>query len=146
MNLDNLVGISLEKITPDKDTLQRLHEAAMRSLQDAQLQGISQEGKFDAAYKAIMQTANRLLQANGYRTLTSKPGHHQTMIQTLTSTLGLPANDMVVLDGLRKQRNVIDYSGDVVTTTLADEAVQRAQQLIALSETWMKTKKPELLP
>jgi len=91
-------------------------------------------------------TANRLLQANGYRTLTSKPGHHQTMIQTLTSTLGLPANDMVVLDGLRKQRNVIDYSGDVVTTTLADEAVQRAQQLIALSETWMKTKKPELLP
>ena len=74
MNLDKLVGISLEKITPDKNTLQRLHEAAARSLQDAQLKGISDEGKFDTAYKAIMQTANRLLQANGYRTLTANPG------------------------------------------------------------------------
>ena len=93
-----------------------------------------------------MQTANRLLPANGYRTLTSKPGHHQTMIQTLTSIFCLPANDMVVLDGLRKQRNVIDYSGDIVTAALADEAVQRAQQLTALSDTWIKTNKPESLP
>ena len=68
------------------------------------------------------------------------------MIQTLTSTLGLPANDMVVLDGLRKQRNVIDYSGDVVTAALSEEAVQRAKQLIALADTWIKTNKPELLP
>ena len=63
MGLDNLEGKTLERITPDAATLQRLHEAAQRSLQDAQLPGISTEGRFDFAYKAIMQTANMALQA-----------------------------------------------------------------------------------
>lgn len=115
MGLDNLEGKTLERIKPDSATLQRLREAAQRSLQDAQLPGISTEGCFDFAYKAIMQTANMALHANGYRTLTSKPGHHQTMIQTLPQTVGLSPATMVVLDALRKQRNVIDYSGDVVS-------------------------------
>ncbi len=48
---------------------------------------MSTENRFDAAYKAIMQIANAALQVNGYRTLTSKPGHHQTMIQSLSKTL-----------------------------------------------------------
>ena len=29
------------------------------------------------AYKCIMQSANVVLQANGFRTLTGTPGHHQ---------------------------------------------------------------------
>jgi len=29
MNLDNLVGISLEKITPDKDTLQQFSRSSL---------------------------------------------------------------------------------------------------------------------
>jgi len=59
MNLDNLVGISLEKITPDKDTLQRLHEAAMRSLQDAQLEGISLENSVGRARVCFFRLVRR---------------------------------------------------------------------------------------
>ena len=145
MGLDNLAGKTLEAIKPDPATLSRLREAAQRSLQDAQLTGISAEGRFDQAYKSIMQTANRLLQANGYRTLTSKPGHHQTMIQTLPQTVGLEPAVMIVLDALRKQRNVIDYSGDVVSALMADEAVQHAIALAQLADKWMQNNKPELL-
>ena len=84
MSLDNLVGISLEKITPDTAMIGRLlSAAARRNIADAHVATISAENRFDAAYKAIMQLANAALQANGYRTLTSKPGHHMTMIQTL---------------------------------------------------------------
>jgi hypothetical protein len=43
-----------------------------------QLAGLSNENRFDAAYKAIMQLSNAALQAAGFRTLTSKTGHHQT--------------------------------------------------------------------
>ncbi len=82
MSLDNLVGISLETIQPDAAKIARLLSSVQRNISDAQVTQISAENRFDAAYKAIMQLANAALQANGYRTLTSKPGHHMTMLQT----------------------------------------------------------------
>lgn len=132
MSLENLVKIGqIEPITPDPHDINRLLEAARRSLNDAQLSGLSAEGRFDMAYKAIMQSANAALQASGFRTLTSKPGHHQTMIQTLPQTVGLDRDITIQLDALRKQRNVIDYSGDIVSDTMANEAVQHATALLA---------------
>jgi len=141
-----LAAISqLERISPDAGDIARLLEAAARSLSDARLPGLSAEGRFDMAYKAVMQTANTALQANGYRTLTSKPGHHATMIQTLPMTVGLDKTSMVVLDALRKQRNVIDYSGELVSDAMAAEAVARAEALIGKVREWLAENKPELL-
>ena len=74
MTLKNLLGISLDEITADKAHLAKLIAAAERNIADAQLHGLSTENRFDAAYKAIMQLAMVALNANGYRTLTSKRG------------------------------------------------------------------------
>jgi PBP1b-binding outer membrane lipoprotein LpoB len=145
MTLDNLLGVSLEAVQPDAASIARLLEAAQSSLTDAQLPGLSSEGRFDFAYKAIMQTANAALQANGFRTLTSKPGHHQTMIQTLPRTIDLDKATMLLLDQMRKQRNVIDYSGDLVSESLATEAVKQAVTLLGLTRAWLRTCKPDLL-
>lgn len=144
MTLHNLLGVSLESIQPDAASITRLLEAARRSLADAQLQNMSCEGRFDMAYKAIMQAANAALQASGYRTLTSRPGHHQIMIQSLPRTIGLDVTTMVVLDSLRKQRNVIDYSGDVVSESMALEALGQATRLLARVELWIRDEKPDL--
>lgn len=133
MTLENLLGKLLEAVAPDQQAIARLLEAAKRNLQDAQLEGISNENRFDMAYKAIMQIANAALQAQGYRTLTSKPGHHQTMIQSLPKTLGLSTDELIVLDALRKQRNIADYSGDLVTDAAVSECIARAQALLALA-------------
>ncbi len=146
MTLNNLLGLSLESVQPDAASIGRLLEAAQCSLSDAQLPALSCEGRFDMAYKAIMQSANAALQANGFRTLTSKPGHHQTMIQTLPRTIGLDTSTMVLLDQMRKQRNVIDYSGDLVSESLAAEAVKQAGLLVAQVSAWIHTHNPELLP
>lgn len=145
MTLNNLLGVSLDAIEPDAATIQRLLEAARASLADAQLPNLSTEGRFDMAYKAIMQLANAALQANGFRTLTSKPGHHQTMIQTLPRTIGLETATMVLLDQMRKQRNVIDYDGDLVSEDLAAEAVKQAVVLLARVRSWLQEHKPQLL-
>ena len=145
MTLDNLLGVSLETVQPDAASIARLLEAAQSSLADAQLPGLSSEGRFDLAYKAIMQTANAALQANGFRTLTSKPGHHQTMIQTLPRTINLDKSTVLLLDQMRKQRNVIDYSGDLVSESLAAEAVKQAVTLLGLTRAWLSTHKPDLL-
>lgn len=134
MTLDNLLGLTLEKLTPDPLAIKRLLDAASRNLQDARIAQLSNENRFDAAYKAIMQVANAALQARGYRTLTSKPGHHQTMIQSLPKTLELPQDQLVVLDALRKQRNVADYSGDLVTDAAVKECIVQAEAILLLAK------------
>ena len=145
MTLKNLLGITLDTIAPDKAQLAKLLAAAERNIADAQLAGLSTENRFDAAYKAIMQLAMVSLSANGYRTLTSKPGHHQTAIQTLVLTVGLPQSKVIVLDALRKQRNLSDYSGDLVPDSAAAECLASAQELLAHVRVWLKAHKSELL-
>jgi len=137
MSLDNLVGISLEKITPNGQSIARLLQAAERNIADAHITEVSQENRFDAAYKAIMQLANLALQANGYRTLTSKPGHHQTMLQSLVKTIGCDTDTVMVLDALRKQRNVADYSGDIISETTMNECIAQAENLLLAVNKWL---------
>jgi len=145
MTLKNLLGISLDAVAPDKAHIGKLMAAALRNIADAQLAGLSTENRFDAAYKAIMQLAMVALNANGYRTLTSKPGHHQTAIQSLPSTVGLAQGKVIVLDALRKQRNLSDYSGDLVPDAVAVECLASASDLHAHVRAWLKANRPELL-
>jgi hypothetical protein len=144
MTLQNLLGVSLDAIAPDKALVAKLLAAAERNISDAQLDALSTENRFDAAYKAILQLATVALHANGYRTLTSRPGHHQTAIQTLPLTVGLPQAKVIVLDALRKQRNLSDYSGDLVPISAATECLLSAKDLLAHVRAWLKTHKPEL--
>jgi hypothetical protein len=145
MTLRKLLGTSLDAIAPDKTLLAKLLAAAERSISDAQVEGLSTESQFDAAYKAIMQLATVALRANGYRSLTSKPGHHQTSIQTLTLTVGLSQARAIVLDALRKQRNLSVYSGDPVPISAASECLDSAKYLLAHVHAWLKSQKPELI-
>ena len=145
MTLKNLLGISLDAVAPDRALIAKLMAAAQRNIADAQLQGLSAENRFDAAYKAIMQSAMVALHANGYRTLTSKPGHHQTAIQTLPSSVGLPPTQVIVLDALRKQRNNADYSGDLIADAAAAECLASAVELLAHVRAWIKVNRPDLL-
>jgi len=130
MTLDNLIGISLEKIPSNPDAIKRLLHAAERNIVDSKIDLVSAENRFDAAYKAIMQLANAALQANGYRTLTSKPGHHQTMIQLLPQTLGTDKKTVIILDAMRKQRNIADYSGDIIPESAVVTCIAQAEALL----------------
>ena len=145
MSLKNLLGISLDEMRADKAHVAKLISAAERNIADAQLRGLSTENRFDAAYKAVMQLAMLALAANGYRTLTSKPGHHQTAIQTLPLTVGLSRPLVILLDALRKQRNLADYSGDLVPDAIAAECLTSAKELLVHVRAWLKANKPELL-
>lgn len=145
MTLQNLLGISLDAVQPAREQVVKLLSAARRNLHDAQIAELSNENRFDAAYKAIMQLAMLALHANGYRTLTSRPGHHQTAIQTLPETIGLEKPRMIVLDALRKQRNLADYSGDIVPDAAVNECISSAQMLLMAVERWLREAKPELL-
>lgn len=144
MTLQNLLGISLDAVAPERTQVARMLAAVERDLADTRLAGLSAETRFDAGYKAIMRLAMLALYANGYRTLTSRPGHHQTAIQTLTLTVALAPDQVRVLDALRTQRNRSDYSGDLVPDSTVNECVASATTLNAHVRAWLQSNKPEL--
>ncbi len=145
MSLDNLLKIKqLQLHNPSNEALLRLLEAAKRNIADAHIEAVSGENRFDASYKSIMQCAMLALWLNGYRTSTSQPGHHQTAIQTLPTTIGLPHATVIILDGLRKQRNVSDYEGDPISDQAVIECIKQAENLYQNMRDWIKANRVEL--
>ncbi|HEV2442037.1 MAG TPA: hypothetical protein VGT07_05915 [Steroidobacteraceae bacterium] len=145
MALKSLVGISLEVITPAKETVRRLLDAASRHIADAKVQAVSAETRFGSAYTAVRMLADVGLHAHGYRTLTSKPGHHQTAIQTLPTTFGIDAQTVVRLDKLRKQRNLTEYSGDIIPESAVSECLSQVESLYIVARDWLNANRPDLL-
>jgi prophage maintenance system killer protein len=146
MTLENLLAIhKLQLLTPDKAAIGKLLTAASRNLLDAKLPNLSADNRFDAAYKAIMQCAMIGLQANGYRLSTSQPGHHQTAIQALPKSLEIDQETMIVLDALRKRRNLNDYDGDPIPQAMLVVCTDEAEKLLNHTRQWLRTHHPQLL-
>ena len=146
MSLSNLQAIGrLHAQPPDAAAIGKLLQAARQNLADARVEQISANNRFDAAYKCILQCAMLGLWARGYRTSTSQPGHHQTALQALPLTMGLPNDTIIVLDALRKQRNLNAYEGDPASDGVVAECLTQARALLAHTQQFLKTQFPDLL-
>ena len=138
--LNNLARIGLlDKVPFSAALLHKMLVTARTRLQDAQRTDNSLETRFDCAYTAIRAVADAGLLAQGWRTSTSKPGHHQTTIGCLVHTLGVSPARVRVLDALRKQRNLSDYDGELVTDQALHECLQQAAALVLLAEQQLQT-------
>lgn len=146
MTLHNLLGINrLQAHRAEAAAVQKLLASARRNLADAHIKSVSADNRFDAAYKCIMQCAMLGLWANGYRTATSQPGHHQTAIQCLSLTMGVSNEDVIVLDSLRRQRNVTDYEGDPVSEATLAGCLAEAEKLLDHTARWLREVHPDLV-
>lgn len=146
MTLENLLKIGqLKSHATDATEIGRLLSAARRNLADARVKQVSPETRFDAAYKAIMQSALAALMAKGYRPDTNRPGHHVTVLQSLPTTIGLPSERMIVLDALRRKRNLSDYMGEDVDEVSAKNCVREAEQLLREVEARLRKSHPNLI-
>ena len=83
--------------------------------------------------------------ANGCRPSTTTPGHHQTMIQSLGHTLGVGNEVWIVLDSLRKKRNLNDYSGDLIEPAAVRSCVNHAVALLTTTQRWLREHRPDLI-
>ena len=146
MTLENLLAIQrLQAFDVTPTGVQRLLASAERNLADAHLPQLSADNRFDAAYKTIMQCAMLGLWANGYRTSTSQPGHHQTALQALPKTLGVAQDAVIVLDALRRQRNLNDYEGAPITDVAVAECLAKASALLTHTRQWLQDHRPDLM-
>ena len=146
MSLQNLLGIGqLEEHETTVAQVHRMLTSAERSIADARQTAISPETRLDAAYRAITQLCMVALWANGYRPSKSRPGHHQTMIQSLVHSVELDLGQMLLLDTFRVKRNAIDYTGDDVDEASVEECIGAADRLFGHLTGWLSDNKPELL-
>jgi hypothetical protein len=125
--LGNLVKIGqLDEVPASRELGLRILATARTRLTDAGIVQASNETRFDCAYTCIRAVGDLGLLLNGLRTSTSRPGHHMATIQTLKHTLGVDDATIRVLDGLRKQRNLAGYDGDLVTDVALAECLRQA--------------------
>jgi hypothetical protein len=146
VTLQNLLRIGkLKEHIPTPEEVQRLLAAVERNLADTEVEAISDETRFDVAYKAVMQCSMVAMMAAGYRPATSEPGHHQTMIQSLPLTMGTDNEVWVVLDALRRPRNANDYTGQPITLAATEACIAQARALRSQLLKRLKAQHPDLL-
>jgi len=146
LSLQNLsrIGQLVEHVA-DKVQVAKLLEAAARFIEDARSESISKETRLDAAYKAIVQCSMVALYANGYRPPKSRPGHHQTMIQSLVHSIDLDNDDRLLLDTFRVKRNAADYTGELVDEGSVVDCIDAALHLQRQLQSWLEENRPDLV-
>jgi hypothetical protein len=145
MNLRELIGKSLDRVEPSAETVSRLLQAASRHIADSQVRTISAETRFASAYTAVRMLADIGLHASGYRTRSSVPGHHLVAIESMATTFEIDASVLARLDHLRRLRNAVEYSGDLIPESAVKECIAQAEALRVRAHKWLRKYKPELL-
>ncbi len=125
--LDNLVRIGQLKAEPrNVREVARMLALARTRLHDAQVAGLSLEGRFTSAYNAAHAAALAALRWHGYRS-----ENRYTVFQCLSHTLGWPPARWRVLDTAHQQRNLAEYEGylEIEEATVA-ELIELIERLI----------------
>lgn len=147
LSLGNLVKIGkLHPHAASRDEIQRLLRGLDRSLADAKLEGLSNEGRLAAGYDSLLRLATIALRAAGYRTNPEQPGHHAITFQALPLTLGASADMTAQLDAFRRKRNLAAYEGD---DSVSDRDLRELMSVLEALKPrllqWLRKQHPELL-
>jgi hypothetical protein len=105
--LDNLLKIRQLAAEPRNETeIRRLLRMAQTHLADAQQSSVSVEGRYLSAYAAGHSAGLAALRHYGYRSES-----RYIVFQSLTHTLGWPAERWRLLDAAHRARNLAEYEG-----------------------------------
>ncbi len=129
--LVNLLRIGQLKSEPyDELEFDRLLKMARTRLADAQLDHLSNEGRFTSAYSAAHAAALAALRWHGYRS-----ENRFTVFQCLAHTLRWPPHKWRVLDAAHQKRNLAEYEGywDIEESAIA-EICNLLPELIAATQ------------
>lgn len=130
-NLENLVKANQLKAEPsDQAEFDGLLNSAINRLGDADVAGLSVEGKFLSAYGAAHSLATAALRWHAYR-----PVKRYIVFQCLEHTVGLEMAKWRVLGKCHEQRNLAEYEGHLeITPQLLKELIEITTELLKLVE------------
>lgn len=129
--LDNLVKINKLKVEPpDQKEFDGLVASAKRRLQDAMVEGLSDEGRFSLAYGAAHASSLAAMRWHGYRS-----DNRYLVFQCLQHTIGLDSVKWRVLDQCHRVRNVAEYEGHLeINAQLLKELIEITEELLKMIE------------
>lgn len=129
--LDNLVKINdLKAEPPDQDEFNSMVNSAKRCLKDAEVDGLSEEGKFSSAYTAAHLLSLAAMRWHGYRS-----SNRYQVFQCLVHTVDFDNVKCRVLGQCHNLRNVAEYEGHLeITTQLLNELIEITKELLVLVE------------
>jgi hypothetical protein len=138
--LENLVNVNhLKKEPPDQVEFDGMVSSAKRRLDDAQVEGLSEESQFTLAYSAAHALALAAMRWHGYRS-----DNRYLVFQCLEQTVGLENSKWRVLDKCHQQRNLVEYEGVLdITPQLLAELIEITQELQLLVEALGSIESPE---
>jgi len=116
-----------------------------RCMNDAAVEGISDDLRFYTTFNAVLELAHTVLRASGYRT-TNQQGHHTRTIETLEYSIGADLKLTRKLLAFSKKRNIASYdsAGSISNQELKDILIT-TEELRHTVESWLRTVHPELL-
>lgn len=137
-NLDNLVKTGkLKTEPPDQKEFDGMMRSAKNSLQDAQVEGLSEGSRFSLAYGAAHALALAAMRWHGYRS-----DARYLVFQCLEYTVGLEKEKWLVLDNCHKKRNLAEYEGHLeITPQLLKELIEITTELLKLVDALGPVKK-----
>lgn len=129
--LDNLVKINKLKVEPpDQKEFDGLVASAKRRLQDAMVEGLSDEGRFSLAYGAAHALSLAAMRWHGYRS-----DNRYLVFQCLQHTIGLDSVKWRVLDQCHRVRNVAEYEGHLeINAQLLKELIEITEEVLKMIE------------
>jgi hypothetical protein len=116
-----------------------------RDLNDARVEAVSGDRRFEAAFSAARTAANVALRACGYRTA-AQLGHHQKTIESLELTLKADPRLIQKLKVFSRKRNATSYdsAGNISDQELA-QAIKVAEELRQSVIAWLRENHPEFI-
>jgi len=114
-------------------------------MNDAAVEGISDDLRFYTTFNAVLALAHTALRASGYRT-TNQQGHHTRTIEILEYSIGADLKLTRKLLAFSKKRNIASYdsAGSISNQELKDILIT-TEELRHTVESWLRTVHPELL-
>jgi hypothetical protein len=108
-SLANLAKIGqLKTEAPARSEVEGLLRSGQRRLQDAEIETLNLESRFDLAYNAAHALALAALRWHGFRS-----ENRYLVFQCLIHTVALPNDQWRVLDQAHRKRNLAEYEGDL---------------------------------
>jgi hypothetical protein len=145
MSLEKWAEYGWLRVEPtSREEITGLLGIVFRDLKDAQVDAISADRRFEAAFNAARTAANVALRACGYRTATQL-GHHLKTIESLELTIRADPRLVQKMRVFSKKRNATSYdSAGNVSDQELEEIVGVANELQQSVIAWLRENHPEL--
>ena len=139
MTLQSLIATGeMRAHAVDVESIGKLLRAAHRNLLDAHPPALSNDVRFNGAWRCIRQCVRLGLWAAGYETTSDEPIAAHVGLASLRFTLSLPREDAQILDRLRRQGERADYEGDTISDLMLAECIAAATRLLGRTVTSLR--------